>query len=168
MTNLVRNYSPHLDTRSAPPTAEVHKVLGTAVEMLETFMKRWRKKYEVDGNGAWAVDEVRFSISFPIFSTHNSTSVVSTVLDKTLTQAENTSDLHALLRTSSNIIVLPELEPVLKGTGQYSALCLLYEERGEDAKLLDAWSKFVFFISLHSESSTEFFISWTGSPMHNK
>jgi hypothetical protein len=73
VTNLVRNYSPHLNTRSAPPTAELRKVLGmAAVEMLETFLKRWRKKWEVDGTGARAVDEVR--LSFPVFLPHNSTS----------------------------------------------------------------------------------------------
>jgi len=57
--NLVRNYSPHLNTRSAPPTTELRKVLGMAgKEMLEKFLRKWRKKREVDGGGVQAIDEV--------------------------------------------------------------------------------------------------------------
>ena len=45
MTNLVRNYSPHLNTRS-PPTAGLYKVLEmAAVQMLETFLKRWNVRW---------------------------------------------------------------------------------------------------------------------------
>jgi hypothetical protein len=45
VTNLVRNYSPHLapDTRSAPPTVELRNILGVAAnEMLEEFLTKWR------------------------------------------------------------------------------------------------------------------------------
>jgi len=53
VANLVRNYSPHLapNTRSAPPTAELRRVLEiSAKEMLAKFLKKWRKKREVDAN----------------------------------------------------------------------------------------------------------------------
>jgi hypothetical protein len=59
---------------------------------------------------------MKYAFFFRLFDTQLH-QVVSTVLAKILPQAEKTSDLHALLRTSSNIIVLHELEPVLKGTG---------------------------------------------------
>ena len=104
---------------------------------------------------------------FPSFLTHSSTSPGSiNSLRQIFTQTKKTSDLHALHCKSSNTIVQLELEPILKGTGQYGSLCLLDKERGEDAKLLDA-SKYVFCVSFHPESSTEVFVSWTGSPMQN-
>lgn len=38
------------NTRSAPPTAELRKVLGMAArEMLEKFLKKWKRKRIVDG-----------------------------------------------------------------------------------------------------------------------
>ena len=46
MANLVRNYSPFLapTTRSAPPTAEIRRVLGVAAyDMLEEFLRKWRR-----------------------------------------------------------------------------------------------------------------------------
>jgi hypothetical protein len=80
------------------------------------------------------------------------------VLAKIFPQAEKMSTLHTLC-TFSNIIHLTEPEPVLKRTSQYSALCLPYKERGEDAKLLNAWPKSVFSVWLHPDSSAEVFIS---------
>lgn len=41
----------------------------------------------------------------------------------------------------ANDIILAEVEPVLTKTGQYNALCILYRQRGDDEKLLEAWSK---------------------------
>lgn len=46
--NLVLNYSPHLppDTRSAPPTAELRKILiMTAKDMLQLFLRKSRVNY---------------------------------------------------------------------------------------------------------------------------
>jgi vacuolar protein sorting-associated protein 3 len=81
------------------------------------------------------------------------------VLTKIFPQAERMSTLHTLLHTFSNIIHLTEPEPVLKRTSQYSVLCLPYKERGEDAKLLNAWPRSVLSVSLHPESCAEVFIS---------
>lgn len=47
MSNLVRNYSPHLapNTLAAPPTAELRKILGMAArEMLLSFLKKSRTR----------------------------------------------------------------------------------------------------------------------------
>ena len=56
MSNLVRNYSPHLspNTQSAPPTAELRKILGMAAqEMLIVFLKKSRTRRSVArGKGA--------------------------------------------------------------------------------------------------------------------
>jgi hypothetical protein len=72
---------------------------------------------------------------------HNATQqVVDTVIAKIFAEEGKTADLYTLLR-GPNHVRQAELEPILKRTGRYSALCALYEERGDDGKLLDAWSK---------------------------
>jgi hypothetical protein len=46
VANLVRNYSPFLapTTRSAPPTAELRRVLGVAAyDMMKEFLRKWRR-----------------------------------------------------------------------------------------------------------------------------
>ena len=50
------------------------------------------------------------------------------------------TDLYALLE-ESEVIMLPQVEPVFRAAGQYSALCKMYSKRGDDAALLDLWSK---------------------------
>ncbi|KAL0068079.1 hypothetical protein AAF712_004739 [Marasmius tenuissimus] len=152
MANLVRNYSPHLspNTRSAPPTAELRKILGMAAqEMLESFLKKCRRRRKVDnqsrGSNAskWESSyPVRQSIYYRLVQTSNShlTKVVDTVLVKLFAQSEKTSDLYTLLNEAHNV-VLQEVELVLQNCGQYNALCTLYKQLGEDERLLNAWSK---------------------------
>ena len=58
-TNLVMNYSPHLapNTLSAPPTAELRKILGMAArEMLLTFLKKSRARRSI-GRGLGTASE---------------------------------------------------------------------------------------------------------------
>ena len=53
--NLVRNYSPHL-TPSSPPTTELFKILKqNSLDMLETFLRKWRTKraIEREAGGRW-------------------------------------------------------------------------------------------------------------------
>ncbi|KAI0035780.1 hypothetical protein K488DRAFT_76361 [Vararia minispora EC-137] len=122
--DLVRNYSPYLtpNTRSAPPTAELRRVLGIAAhDMLETFLRKWRR---VRREG----------------SPHDICMIVDTVLAKLFAQNEKTTDLYALLGESPDVI-LSELEPIFITTGQYNALCSIYQARGLDEKLLEAWAK---------------------------
>ena len=68
--------------------------------------------------------------------------IVDTVLAKLFARGEKTTDLYALL-DMSDIIILPEVEPVFRATGLYSALCKIYSQRGHDAALLEVWSKCV-------------------------
>ena len=68
--------------------------------------------------------------------------VEDTVLAKLLSQSGLLDELYALLQ-EPNDIVLSEIEPVLQQQGLYRALCMLYQQRGEDDKLLDLWSKYV-------------------------
>lgn len=68
--------------------------------------------------------------------------VVDTVLAKIYAKAEKTQELYALIR-EPHAIVLSEIEPVLKETGQYNALCMLYKQTGDDENLLQVWSKYV-------------------------
>ncbi|KAI0064243.1 hypothetical protein BV25DRAFT_1823215 [Artomyces pyxidatus] len=124
--DIIRNYSPHLapNTRSAPPTAELRRVLGmAALDMLEAFLRKWRRVH-----GESSGKDVRV--------------IVDTVLAKLFARAEKTTDLYALL-SESNDLVVAELEPVFQTTGQYNALCMIYQKRGDDEKLLEVWSKLV-------------------------
>lgn len=67
---------------------------------------------------------------------------MDTVLAKLFAQSEKTTDLYALLQ-GPNDIVLSEIENILQNSGQYSALCMIYKQRGDDEKLLETWSKYV-------------------------
>ncbi|KAH9057206.1 hypothetical protein EDB87DRAFT_1578953 [Lactarius vividus] len=126
VANIVWNYSPFLapTTRSAPPTAKLRRALGVAAhDMLEEFLRKWRR--------------VRSDSSTPAVR-----AIIDTVLAKLFARSEKTTDLYALL-DESDLVVLPEVEPVFRATGQYSALCKMYSKRGDDAALLEAWSKLV-------------------------
>ena len=68
--------------------------------------------------------------------------VVDTVLGRLYTESGETTDLLALIG-GPNDIVLQELEPVLIESSRFDALCRLYRSRGQEARLLDAWSKSV-------------------------
>lgn len=135
--NLVRNYSPHLspNTRSAPPTVELRKILVMAAkEMLENFLKKYR--------ASGVSSPVRDIVLLSFFLNLQDLQVVDTVLAKLYAEFEKTHDLYSLL-AEPNEVVVAELEPVLEKTGQFNALCMLYRQRGEDLKLLDVWAKLV-------------------------
>ncbi|KAH9018541.1 hypothetical protein EDB85DRAFT_2154432 [Lactarius pseudohatsudake] len=126
VANIVWNYSPFLapTTRSAPPTAKLRRALGIAAhDMLEEFLRKWRR--------------VRSDSSTPAVR-----AIIDTVLAKLFARGEKTTDLYALLDESDSV-VLPEVEPVFRATSQYSALCKMYSRRGDDAALLETWSKLV-------------------------
>ncbi|KAI9509282.1 hypothetical protein F5148DRAFT_1148443 [Russula earlei] len=126
LANLVLNYSPFLapTTRSAPPTTELRRLLRVAAyDMLEVFLRKWRR--------------VRGDSGTPALR-----SIVDTVLAKLFAQGEKTTDLYSLI-AESDVIILPEVEPVFRATGRYSALCKIYSKRGHDAPLLEVWSKLV-------------------------
>uniref|UniRef100_A0A0W0GCB0 Vacuolar sorting protein 39/Transforming growth factor beta receptor-associated domain-containing protein n=1 Tax=Moniliophthora roreri TaxID=221103 RepID=A0A0W0GCB0_MONRR len=130
-TPIFANYSPHLspNTRSAPPTAELRKILGMAAqEMLESFLRKCRTRRKVD-------NQVRSDAKWQSIY-----SVVDTILVKLFAQFEKTTDLYTLLNEANDVIV-SEVEEVLQRNGQYNALCMLYKQGGEDGKLLDAWAK---------------------------
>ncbi|KAF6764428.1 hypothetical protein DFP72DRAFT_871830 [Ephemerocybe angulata] len=150
-SNLVRNYSPHLSpsTRGAPSTAELRRILQErAIEMLETFLKKERRRRialnmddEEDlrvevavANGKGKGRQEPLSIR----------AIIDTVLAKLYARLEKTSDLYDLL-LSSNSVVLSEVEDLFKSTGQYNALCILYQKGGDsyDEQLLEVWSKVV-------------------------
>ncbi|KAH9074328.1 hypothetical protein EDB83DRAFT_2312651 [Lactarius deliciosus] len=126
VANIVWNYSPFLapTTRSAPPTAKLRRALSIAAhDMLEEFLRKWRR--------------VRSDSSTPAVR-----AIIDTVLAKLFARGEKTTDLYALL-DESDLVVLPEVEPVFRATSQYSALCKMYSKRGDDAALLETWSKLV-------------------------
>ncbi|GLB39648.1 putative vacuolar sorting protein 39 domain 2 [Lyophyllum shimeji] len=139
--DIVRNYSPHLppNTRDAPTTAELRKILvAEANERLEWFLTKWRARRKVEGGSEAAVGGSATK-SRPV---DPSSEVVDTVLVKLYAQHEKTRDLYNLLREPHHIVV-SEVEPLLKHTGQYNALCMLFRQKGEEGKLLDIWSKLI-------------------------
>ncbi|KAH8832816.1 hypothetical protein DL96DRAFT_1583497 [Flagelloscypha sp. PMI_526] len=132
--NLVANYSPHLkpDTKSAPPTAELKKILLEAAHhMLEVYLRRWKARDEVSPS-------------------HNSAqirTVVDTVYLKLLANGEKTGELYSMIQaeeeSKAHYIMFKEVESTLITTGQYNALTMLYRQRGADDRCLELWSKLV-------------------------
>ncbi|PPQ88786.1 hypothetical protein CVT25_010472 [Psilocybe cyanescens] len=133
VSNLVRNYSPHLapNTLSAPPTAELRKILGMAArDMLLLFLKKSRTRRSLSkekGVGSTG-DPIDIAID--------------TVLVKLYAEFEKTQELYALLE-APNDVSMAEVEPVLQDMGQYNALCVLYKQRGDDIKVIDVLAKLV-------------------------
>ena len=66
--------------------------------------------------------------------------VVDTVLVKLYAQFEKTDELYALLQ-EPNYVFLQEVEDILVATQQFSALRILYKQKGEDLKLLDLYAQ---------------------------
>lgn len=67
---------------------------------------------------------------------------VDTVLAKLYIESEEMSELNKLIE-EPNEIVLSEIEPDLMRITRIGPLCKLYKQRGEDLRLLEAWSKLV-------------------------
>lgn len=103
-----------------------------AQDMLESFLTKCRKRRKVDTT-----------------SQHQDTyAVVDTVLAKLFAQLEKTKELYAMLQEAHHIVV-PEIEPILKTTGQYNALCMIYKQTKDDDKLLQTWAKWALLLTLN-------------------
>ena len=110
--------------------------------MLEDFLRKWRRvRSDSSTPTVRAVRGLHFASGVRQL-TLIALQIVDTVLAKLFARGEKTTDLYALLE-ESNMVVFPEVEPVFRATGQYSALCKMYSKRGDDAELLEALSKYV-------------------------
>ncbi|TBU43879.1 hypothetical protein BD309DRAFT_959701 [Dichomitus squalens] len=128
--DIIRNYSPHLhpNTREAPPAVELRAILSmTARDMLEAFLRKWRRKLAVEA-ATPNVEVLR--------------TVVDTVLAKLHVSAGKLPDLHGLI-DQPNSVLLSEIAPVLVESRHIGVLTKLYRQHSDDAKLLDAWAKLV-------------------------
>ncbi|KAG5651342.1 hypothetical protein H0H81_009030 [Sphagnurus paluster] len=137
--DIVRNYSPHLspNTRSAPSTAELRKILvAEANEKLELFLTRWRARWKVEGGDVAGGSTNTSRSAVPCLE------VVDTVIAKLYAQHEKTQELYNLFHEPHQISV-SEIEPIMKRNGQYNALCMLYTEKGQDTQLLEVWAKLI-------------------------
>ena len=152
MANLVSNYSPFLapTTRSAQLTAELRRVLGVAAyDVLEEFLRKWRR-VRSDSSTPVVHAVLYFLTLFTYLLSEWSaddcvrSQTVNTVLAKLFARGEKTTDFDALLE-ESEIVIIPEVEPVFRATGLYSALCKVYSKRGHDAELLEVWSMYAHF-----------------------
>ena len=142
--NLVRNYSPHLEpnTREAPAAVELRNILSmTARDMLESYLRKWRRKLAVDA-GAPNVQALQMvSVSMAIRTLGLTRGkVVDTVLAKLHVSAGKLPDLNSLI-DQPNSILLSEIEPVLVRSRHIGVLTKLYRHHGDDIKSLDAWTK---------------------------
>ena len=63
--------------------------------------------------------------------------MVDTVLAKLYALSEKTPLLYDLLSSPTASIVVSELEEVLRRTGQYFALCMLYRKHGDISGVVD-------------------------------
>ncbi|CDO71043.1 hypothetical protein BN946_scf184844.g47 [Trametes cinnabarina] len=128
--DIIRNYSPHLapNTREAPPTVELLNILSmTARDMLESYLRKWRRKLAVE-----AVTPQSQAVRM----------VVDTVLAKLHVNTGKLPELYTLI-DQPNAIVLSELEAELVKSQHINALCKLYQQRSDDAKLLETWARLV-------------------------
>ena len=105
-----------------------------ATEMLKVFLRKWRTKRRDKETEKTAAQAGRTSKSV--------NEVVDTVLTKLYTSGGETTDLLALIDGPNNI-VLEEVEAPLAVSNRYDALSRLYKTRGEEAKLLKLWSRWV-------------------------
>jgi hypothetical protein len=71
---------------------------------------------------------------------HRILKAIDTVLVKLFAEFDKTTELHTLLKEHNDVSV-PEVEPILQQKRQYNALCVLYKQKGDDFKLLDAWAQ---------------------------
>ncbi|KAG6865541.1 hypothetical protein C0991_001734 [Blastosporella zonata] len=141
MTNLVRNYSPHIapNTRTAPSTAELRNILVTeASQKLQDFLTRWRARRKARGPNDQPAggSEKQPKAVDPVLE------AVDTVLVKLYTELGKTHELYNLLLEPHDIVV-SEVESVLRRHNQYNALSMLYRQKGNEIKLLDVWSKLI-------------------------
>lgn len=66
--------------------------------------------------------------------------VVDTVLAKLHVNTGKLPELYSMI-DQPNAIVLSELEAELVKSRHINALCKLYQQRNDDAKLLEGWSR---------------------------
>ncbi|KAJ8693452.1 hypothetical protein PTI98_008444 [Pleurotus ostreatus] len=130
--DIIRNYSPHLapNTRSAPPTVELRKILNLAArDMLLAFLRKCRIKRQASKDSG-----------LPTTQAVNVT--VDTVLAKLYILEGRKEDLHMLLE-NQNYVALGEIDALLREGSFFHALCLIYKSQNDDTQLLDTWSKLV-------------------------
>lgn len=117
--------------------------------MLASYLRKIRTRHLLNGlSNAPQNTSVNAVRMLDIFKINQSgdvirIKVIDTVLVKILAESEDTADLYSLIDGPSEI-VLTEVEETLAKNGQYNALCKLYARAGDEDKLLEAWSKYVY------------------------
>jgi vacuolar protein sorting-associated protein 3 len=133
------------NTQSAPPTAELRKILGMAAqEMLIVFLKKSRTRRSVArGMGARTTGHPVDVVS-SIFISRNCCGNDEVFFEGSrygsMLNLGKTKDLLTLSQEPNDVSLL-EVESVLQETRQYNALCLLYKQVGDNHKLLESWAK---------------------------
>ena len=142
MTNLNRNYSPHLkpDVESASPTIELRTMLAiTARDSVRGYLTKWRSLRRAGTGSTFAGDSRKVDM------------VVDTTLVRLLAEEGKKDKLLELLE-GPNDCVLQHAAPFLLDAGMYSVLATLLRDRGEIVKTLDIWTKYDLSCSLPQPS----------------
>lgn len=65
--------------------------------------------------------------------------------------------MYALVDSADEDIILSEVEDTLIRMGQYNALLKLCQKRGDHAKVLNIWSKYVFIFPMLAAITEEYY-----------
>lgn len=140
--------------------------------MLTLFLKKWRQRRKV--MGAYGNDRTNAvsstSLTMRAFLNFTRVQIVETVLARLYVDDNQKPELYALFE-GPNEVVLEEIEPVLTQAGHFHALIKLYQQRGNDSKLVDALSRFVYRRSFKNQPLTFFLAVWyrrNGSTLKSK
>lgn len=74
--------------------------------------------------------------------------VIETVLLKLYAEEDQLPNVLALVQDAVEIII-PEVESILSLQQYFGALSILLEKKGDDAQLLELWTKFVRFCDVY-------------------
>ena len=135
MTNLDKNYAPHLkpDVAHAESTIELRQALNaTARDCLTAYLTKWRAARRSGSAELGSSDSRKVDM------------VVDTTLVRLLAE-KGTSGEGAIVQllAGPNDVVLPQVEPALLEAGLHDLLSRILARRGETTRVLDLWSKMV-------------------------
>ncbi|EJD51169.1 hypothetical protein AURDEDRAFT_99287 [Auricularia subglabra TFB-10046 SS5] len=117
-TNLVMNYSPHLEADDSALVKLKGVLMQNARVMLQTFLRKSRNRRLFEPAGA-------------------NRDVVDTLLLRLLAETGDFQEMAALVEEADETLVLPDVVPVLTHYQRYAVLAHIYERRRETGKLLD-------------------------------
>ncbi|KAL8283319.1 hypothetical protein RQP46_005729 [Phenoliferia psychrophenolica] len=137
MTNLNRNYSPHIkpNVESASPTVELRTMLAvTARDAVRGYLTKWRAERRGPSSPSSRISLAGDSRKVDM--------VVDTTLVRLLAEEGKSRTLLEILN-GPNDCVFQHVEPFLLDAGMYAVVAALFLRREETSKAIDIWTKLV-------------------------